>query len=118
MAFFNNLFKKTYTSVVWCHNCNIHSEVKIPRGVTVAQFVEEGFCPSCGCICLSVDLKPGQTESKTKKRPRLDMSLPDVPANAPLNTPAELSQSVFKNNIPVDFWSGMRKKRGKYGSYN
>ena len=47
-----DLFKKRYNANVWCNNCSVHSEVQVPKGVTLNQFVESGACPNCGCITL------------------------------------------------------------------
>jgi hypothetical protein len=54
---FKDLFKKKYNQNVWCNNCNSHSEVSIPKGVTLTQYVESGACPNCGCITLVAGYK-------------------------------------------------------------
>ena len=52
-----DMFKKKYTSTVYCNNCNTHSEVQIPKGVTILQFVETGPCPNCNCSTLVADYR-------------------------------------------------------------
>lgn len=50
-------FKKKYTANCWCNNCSTHQEVQVPKGVTLAQFVESGTgkCGNCGCNTLVAD---------------------------------------------------------------
>lgn len=50
-----DLFRRKYKANVWCDNCKTHSEVTIPKGVTVNQFTESGSCPLCGCSTLVQD---------------------------------------------------------------
>ena len=47
----NKLFKKfgTYKAFVKCPNCNYGSEVKIPKGISVAEFVKGGECKCDNC---------------------------------------------------------------------
>jgi hypothetical protein len=54
---FADMFRKKYTANVWCNNCNSHSEVTVPKGVTITQFVESGGCPNCGCNTLVADYR-------------------------------------------------------------
>lgn len=125
-----DLFKKKYTANVWCNNCNTHSEVSVPKGVTVNQFVESGSCPNCGCATLIVDYRQieefGDTKNKLN-RPRMKLMrkrpepvepavrapIPrERPSTKPLHyqplpqpEPTFESQRVFKQP-PVDFWTG------------
>ena len=64
-----DMFKKKYTANVWCNNCNTHSEVSVPKGVTVAQFVESGGCPNCGCNTLVADYRQIEEFRQRKENP-------------------------------------------------
>jgi len=40
--------KKTYQAYVYCKNCLRHSEVSIPQGMTVKQWITKNKeCPNC-----------------------------------------------------------------------
>ena len=52
-----DMFRKKYNANVWCNNCNTHSEVSVPKGVTLNQFVDNGACPNCGCATLVADYR-------------------------------------------------------------
>jgi hypothetical protein len=125
-------FKKKYRANVWCNNCNTHSEVNVPRGVTVVQFIESGACPNCGCAALVADYRQiDEFKEKTPKpkiqllRPRMVPRPPVEPkVRAPVPDPRPSTRSkryrplpesqappnfeprkIFKED-PVDFWTG------------
>lgn len=56
---FSDMFKKTYTGQVWCNNCQTSQEIQIPKGTTLAQFIEgnTGKCGICGCNSLIANYK-------------------------------------------------------------
>lgn len=65
-----DLFNKKYKSTVWCNNCSTHQEVNIPKGVSIAQFVESGTgkCGNCGCNTLVADYN--QIEEFKQQQPQ------------------------------------------------
>lgn len=50
-----DLFRRKYKANVWCNNCKQHSEIMIPKGVTITQFVQTGSCENCGTASLVQD---------------------------------------------------------------
>lgn len=137
MALFDNLFKKTYTTMIYCNNCLMHSEVKIPKGVTIIQFLETGLCPQCNCSTLVADYKQidefKQQVSKQLKPlaqnkyrlPQAPIQRTQVPAPRPSNRPANLPRpqprplpvepdfspkTIFRGNT-VDFWNNSQRRR-------
>lgn len=50
MGLFNKLMKGTYKIFCKCPNCGFGSEVKIPRGISVADFVKGGSCKCDRCF--------------------------------------------------------------------
>jgi hypothetical protein len=134
---FKDLFKSKYKTNVWCNNCNCFSEVQIPRGVTVNQFIESGACPACGCATLVAGYKQiDEFKEQSKPKIRLLMRKQNVepiqraplPQPRPSNRPANLlprrrpqpsaepdftPKGVFGNTEDIDFWTGNQiKKRG------
>lgn len=133
---FKDMFKKTYEIMCYCNNCSVHSQVKIPKGVSVIQFMETGSCPACNCISLVVDykqideFKPRQ-ETKLVRIGRRDIQQPmqraQIPQPRPSNRPANSvppqrlrpvepdfsiapERGVFRNTAEdVDFWEGTKK---------
>lgn len=67
-----DMFRKKYNANVWCNNCNTHSEVSVPKGVTLNQFVESGACPNCGCSTLVADYRQID-EYKEQKQPQVKL---------------------------------------------
>ena len=67
-----DMFKKKYNANVWCNNCNTHSEVSVPKGVTLNQFVENGPCPNCGCATLVADYRQID-EYKEQPKPQIKL---------------------------------------------
>jgi hypothetical protein len=67
-----DMFKKKYNANVWCNNCNTHSEVSVPKGVTLNQFVESGACPNCGCATLVADYRQID-EYKSQPKPQVKL---------------------------------------------
>lgn len=67
-----DMFKKRYNANVWCNNCSTHSEVAVPKGVTVAQFIESGSCPNCGCATLIADYRQID-EYKDQPKPQVKL---------------------------------------------
>ena len=126
-------FKRRYRANVWCNNCNTHSEVNVPRGVTVVQFIESGSCPNCGCAALVADYKQIDEFKEPKPKPKIQllrprMTIPRPPVEpkqrAPVPEPRPSTRSkryrplpqsetpptfeprkIFKED-PVDFWTG------------
>lgn len=67
-----DIFKKRYSANVWCNNCSTHSEVSVPKGVTLNQFVESGACPNCGCATLVADYRQID-EYKNEPKPQVKL---------------------------------------------
>jgi hypothetical protein len=137
---FKDMFSKKYKANVWCNNCNTHSEVSVPKGVTLNQFADGGSCPNCGCSTLVVDYRQID-EFKDQPKPqvkllrigrRQDIEPPKralVPPQRPSNRPANslppkreavpepdfTPKGIFKND--VDFWTGKSKRRDDYENY-
>jgi hypothetical protein len=137
---FKDLFKSKYTTQVWCNNCQTYQEVQIPKGVSIAQFIDgnTGKCNNCGCCCLVASYK--QIDEFKKQQPKSKIRLlmrkqnVETPQMAPLpqprpsNRPANLlprqrpqpsaepdftPKGVFTNNSNIDFWTGRQiKKKG------
>jgi hypothetical protein len=130
-----DMFSKKYKSNVWCNNCNTHSEVSVPKGVTVNQFVEGGSCPNCGCATLVADYRQID-EYKENPKPQVKLlrvgrrpqqvepsQRAPIPSQRPSNRPANSlpprreaipepdfrPKGIFKDDI--DFWTG-KSKRG------
>ena len=68
-----DMFKKKYNTNVWCNNCNTHSEVSVPKGVTLNQFVESGACPNCGCATLVADYRQIDEYKSQSKPPQVKL---------------------------------------------
>jgi hypothetical protein len=68
-----DIFRKKYNANVWCNNCSTHSEVSVPKGVTLTQFVENGACPNCGCATLVADYK--QIDEFREQQPKPSVKL-------------------------------------------
>lgn len=137
-----DMFKKKYTSTVYCNNCNTHSEVQIPKGVTILQFVETGPCPNCNCSTLVADYRqidefrdqPKQQVKVLRVGRRQDtqpLERAQIPRPRPSNRPANLlppkrpappeepdftPKGIFKND--VDFWTGNPKRRERREEQN
>lgn len=129
-----DMFRKKYNANVWCNNCNTHSEVSVPKGVTLNQFADGGSCPNCGCSTLVVDYRQID-EFKEQPKPqvkllrigrRQDVEPPKrapVPPQRPSNRPANsfpkpkplpiepdfTPRGIFRKD--VDFWKGNLNKR-------
>ena len=136
MALFDGILKKKYTATVYCNNCNSHSEVQVPRGVTVAQFIENGPCPSCGCATLIADYKQIDEFKEHQPQPKMQILRPRMTVRArppveprqraPIPEPRPSMKSrrfkplpktqapnfepkkIFKQD-PVDFWTGKER---------
>ena len=117
-----DMFRKKYTTNCWCNNCSTHQEVQIPRGVSVAQFVESGTgkCGNCGCNTLIADYnqidefkqtparqhqqrQPRQPRQPRQQEVRKKTLLPveplrkaPLPRRRPSNRPANLPQPPKK----------------------
>ena len=132
-----DMFNKKYKTNVWCNNCNTHSEVSVPKGVTLNQFVESGSCPNCGCATLVAGYNQIDEFKKPTRAPEVKLlrvgrrqDLPPierarVPEPRPSNRPANLppmrkpepepepdfrldpNPGVYKTD--VDFWTGTKK---------
>ena len=98
MAFID-LFKKKYAANVWCDNCNSHQEVQIPKGTSIAQFMESatGKCNNCGCNTLYAGAKHVD-EFEKKPKPKVkwiikkEQPIQKTPSYSPKpsNSPANL----------------------------
>lgn len=92
MALLDGLFKKKYTSNVFCNNCNTHSEVQIPRGITIVQFVESGNCPNCFCNTLVVDYKQIDEFKEKEPRQKIQLLRPRMTIRRPQPQPSQPQQ--------------------------
>lgn len=50
MGLFNKFMKGNYRIWVKCPNCGAGTEVKIPKGISVVDFVEGGKCKCVSCF--------------------------------------------------------------------
>ena len=96
-----DLFKKKYQSNVWCNNCRTFQEIQIPKGVSIAQFIDgnTGKCLNCGCSTLVADY-PQIDEFKEQPKPKVRLLMRNqnieplqrapLPSPRPSNRPANL----------------------------
>jgi len=70
-----DMFKKTYLGQVFCNNCQTSQEIQIPKGTTLAQFIEgnTGKCGICGCKTLVADYKQIDEFRQQKENPRVKL---------------------------------------------
>lgn len=129
------MFKKKYVTNCWCNNCSTHQEVQIPRGVSVAQFVESGTgkCGNCGCNTLVADYNQidefkQTTARQYQRRQQRQLLLQQVkvrkplkraplPQERPSNRPVNLSRPSKIYRSDVDFWAGKLQKGDENESY-
>lgn len=64
MALYRGMYKmgwftRNYTIKIKCQNCETKSLIKIPRGKTIREHLEEGrgYCDFCGCNTVGKDEK-------------------------------------------------------------
>lgn len=140
-----DLFSKKYKSNCWCNNCQTHQEVEIPKGVTLAQYIEEntGKCSNCGCNTLIADYNQ-MDEYRQERKPLPQVKVlhnplrrrqppTELPKRAPL--PQQRPSNRPPNSLPprrprpsepdftprgifrndVDFWTG--KPQGRDEEY-
>jgi hypothetical protein len=69
MTLLNNLMKKYRINVV-CENCNEFSEVDVPKGVLVKDFLSSNAskCPFCGCTALKRHISTKLTSGENSKK--------------------------------------------------
>jgi len=83
-------FKKfgSYRAFVKCPNCNFGSEIKIPKGVSVADFVKGGRCEceNCGVVSFPSEYTTEHFEKEKNK---------DINKN--INVRAKLNKSYLDN---------------------
>jgi hypothetical protein len=106
-----DMFKKKYSSTVYCNNCKTHSEVQIPKGITITQFIETGACPNCNCSTLISDYRQID-EFKEQAKPRVQLigggggflkrarpiRIAPIPQSRPSNMPANAPRPVPRPN--------------------
>ena len=133
-----DIFKKTYIGQVWCNNCSTSQEIQIPKGTTIAQFIEgnTGKCGICGCKTLIADYKQIDEFKDNQPRPRMQLiprrqaPVTEVKQRAPIPEPRPSTKpknyrplpksattiqdfepgKIFKED-PVDFWTGRERPR-------
>jgi len=49
MRFFNKFLKGHYKAYIICKNCGFNSEIRVPKGTSVADFVKGGKCSCDNC---------------------------------------------------------------------
>ena len=144
MALLDGLFKKKYAANVFCNNCMSHSEVQIPRGITIIQFIESGNCPNCFCNTLIADYKQIDEFKERQPQPKMQILRPRMTINNRSRPPVEPRQRAsipeprpsmksqrFKplpkaqspasfepkkifKQDPVDFWTGKERQSEEY----
>lgn len=68
-----------YIIKVKCKNCNKTSTIKVQKGITIKEHMEnlegKGGCPYCGCdtIIPSSSEKPEKPKPEPKEKPKLSM---------------------------------------------
>ena len=94
---FKDLFKKRYTTQVWCNNCQTYQEIQIPKGISIIQFIEgnTGKCNQCGC-CTLIPKQVNNFREQPKLKPKvkwlikkqIEQPIQKIPR--PSNRPANL----------------------------
>lgn len=119
---FADIFKKKYKSNCYCNNCQTYQEVEIPKGITVAQFIEgnTGKCGNCGCNVLVAGYRQIDEFKKPRQAPMPAIRPSNRPRNsmpAPRPEPIE-DDTIFKNDIKELDWMGKPpKQRRRYENY-
>jgi hypothetical protein len=125
-----DLFKRSYVGQVYCNNCYTHTEIQIPKGTTLSQFIEgnKGKCPVCGCNTLIADYKQIDEFRERSSQPKMQILRPRVAVSKqaplpelrpsmkekryqPLPQSEELPDFSIPKDYPVDFWTGERNER-------
>ena len=59
-----------YKAKVLCSNCNFASEIKVPKGISVVDFIKEGSCKcdNCGVVGYPEEYTTEYFEKKKKQR--------------------------------------------------
>jgi len=75
MGIFKKFIKGSYTISIICPNCGFGSEVKIPRGISVADFVKGGQCKCENCLVVSFPEEYTTRHFEKKKSNKKDMNI-------------------------------------------
>ena len=70
MALINLKKLGKYKAKVLCSNCNFASEIRVPKGISVADFVRDGkcTCDNCGVVNYPEEYTTEYFEKKKKHR--------------------------------------------------
>ena len=80
MGLLNNLRKGSYKIFIKCSNCGFRSEVKVPGGVSVADFVKGGkcLCDNCKVVGFPEEYTTEHFEKEKKKNMNIIMKHDNV----------------------------------------
>ena len=76
---FKDLFKGNYKAFIKCSNCGFNSEIRIPKGISVADYVKGGSCICDNCKVVGYPKEYTTKEFETDKNKIINKLLKPMP---------------------------------------